>query len=121
MKALTYKDAIQLVTARLENGKGRAVRSATNDCCTYYRDSDGNRCAIGALLTKRQALKARDHYLSATGVLDYFPERFKFATDVLAKEFMIDLMRLHDTEENWKGKRFVAVNDLARIAATVGL
>lgn len=121
MKALTYKDAIQLVTRRLEDGKGRAVRSATNDCCTYYRDADGNRCAIGALLTKRQALTARAHMLSAVGVLKRFPERFRFATDVLAEQFMVDLMRLHDTEENWKGNRFVAVNSLARVAARVGL
>ena len=62
---------------------------------------NGNRCAVGRLLTKGEAFRMKPGSVGAFSVNRGMPDRLKF----LPLGFLVDLQNLHDERRNWNEDR----------------
>lgn len=107
----TRNDIFDAVKERFADGAGRAY-SEPDGCCLYQMP-DGNRCAVGALLTPQEldailSADANNEDLSELYHSDLLPERLRPHVNLLK-----ELQLIHDHKPNWSPEgEFTAWDDL---------
>lgn len=88
-----------------------------NGHCVYWRE-DGNRCAIGGVMTLKQA-KRHKHATSTAGHLLPTDPELKQRFAGISRTLLDSLQGVHDSSYNWArdGRgHFIGEQDLRRIA-----
>ena len=98
----TEQEIVDRVAERLRDGRGRCA-GGSGGACLYYREKDGNMCAIGYLLPNPRALMG-----VADSVMGLTRGRYEGRIDapVIAAlrrhgTLLQELQELHDRRSNW--------------------
>lgn len=89
---------VNLIAARLRNGKGRAVSEATGMC--LYRTPDGNACAIGACMHDGEEPGALNMLGGVSKLFDQYPHLRAYWW-ARSESLLVQLQSVHDSLGNW--------------------
>jgi hypothetical protein len=113
---MTNQEAFDKVALHLSKMPGRCWNQE-DESCEYLRE-DGNRCAIGSLLTQEEAESVdnisvvelmRDDNINVPSLAG------------LDRLLLQDLQRLHDNSNHWEDDRFDAWSELIRMGEIYNL
>ena len=107
----TNQGAFDMIVRRLYNGKGRAF--ANNKC--LYRAPDGNKCAVGCLITDSTYNPSME-----SSSASYVLARFDYSGNVNS-DMLDELQLLHDEKYWWDGNEFVGSDRLYELAKRYNL
>lgn len=108
------QEAFNKMVAHLKQMNGRAIGITGN--CMYLSDN-GDRCAVGALLTEEEARKAP---IATAAFLVCRPEEFP-SLKGLNGSMLEEVQELHDRAACWENRKFVAWGELREVAKEFNL
>ncbi len=111
----TDQEAFDAIAAHLNKGKGRCM--GPKGVCAYYDEDTDNNCAIGAIVDDPASM---ENAHMGEGVDTLFRERVLDVGNVSLR-LLTTLQTVHDGPENWRGKKFTAVDYLKSIGLNYGL
>jgi hypothetical protein len=96
----TKQEIIDRVAERLRDGKGRCHH---NGACRYYREKDGNMCAVGYMLPDPKVLKGSEAPVRELAYGSLSMAVSAPVAEALERHLplLIRLQRLHDTATHW--------------------
>jgi hypothetical protein len=92
-------------------------RATQLDGLCLYHTANGDRCAIGRLLTVTQAMYLGDREISVRNLIDELNPSVPMELEILSVlqqydlEFLCQLQRLHDNDKYWGGEGLNAYGD----------
>lgn len=116
---MTEQEIFDTVVNHLRTMPGRSMARSVNFCA--YRGDNGNKCAVGVLLTDEEYSDMGGNLIESSGVhhlatYKKFPAHLKPHVELLGH-----LQHIHDNAYNWNGDTFTGELALAALAKDFNL
>lgn len=110
----TNQEAFDRMVDHLAQMPGQCFSIESSQC--MYRDEKGNACAVGALLTDREA-----EYMGEDPVEDIEDEALPESLQGLDRDMLVQMQAAHDSPSSWTGKKFTGWDKVANLDVAIEL
>ncbi len=110
---MNIQEAFDKVIVRFKDGKGQSM----DDFTCFYTSTNGNHCAIGALLTEDELAKITATENDAAAIITLNELGLAESLSGISHDFLEEMQNAHDQSTHWTLNEFSAFDLMKNIAS----